>query len=225
VKLLELYTSIQGEGPHTSEPTQFVRFAGCNLRCPGWPCDTQHAIQPSIWRTRAENLSALEVVDRVAPWPKHVCSTGGEPLLQQDVEMEEFIWTLLNTGYTVECFTNGTQLLPSWSINRVQFMMDWKLRGSGEDMSNFADTRLNNIGRMHARDGIKFVCKNTDDLHEAYKVWEQVHGLTPAKFWVGAVWGEITDQMIVDFIVESKLDWNLNVQVHKHIWHPDKQGV
>ena len=36
MKVNEIYTSIQGEGPNTGIPTTFVRFGGCNLRCPGW---------------------------------------------------------------------------------------------------------------------------------------------------------------------------------------------
>ena len=39
-KVNEIFYSIQGEGYHTGTPAVFVRFSGCNLKCPF--CDTQH---------------------------------------------------------------------------------------------------------------------------------------------------------------------------------------
>ena len=39
-KINEIFYSIQGEGYFTGTPTVFVRFSGCNLRCPF--CDTEH---------------------------------------------------------------------------------------------------------------------------------------------------------------------------------------
>ena len=39
-KINELFYSLQGEGYHTGTPALFIRFSGCNLKCPF--CDTQH---------------------------------------------------------------------------------------------------------------------------------------------------------------------------------------
>ena len=39
-KINEIFYSIQGEGYFTGTPAVFVRFSGCNLRCPF--CDTEH---------------------------------------------------------------------------------------------------------------------------------------------------------------------------------------
>ena len=39
-RINEIFYSLQGEGYHTGIPAVFVRFSGCNLRCPF--CDTQH---------------------------------------------------------------------------------------------------------------------------------------------------------------------------------------
>ena len=41
LKISEIFPSIQGEGLRQGEPTIFVRFAGCNLRCTF--CDTKYA--------------------------------------------------------------------------------------------------------------------------------------------------------------------------------------
>ena len=39
--LVEVFSSLQGEGRNMGRPCTFVRFAGCNLACP-W-CDTDTA--------------------------------------------------------------------------------------------------------------------------------------------------------------------------------------
>ncbi|MGE4653124.1 MAG: 7-carboxy-7-deazaguanine synthase QueE, partial [Myxococcota bacterium] len=43
--LVEVFSSIQGEGPHVGASTVFVRFGGCDLRC-AW-CDSPHTWLPS----------------------------------------------------------------------------------------------------------------------------------------------------------------------------------
>lgn len=228
MKLLELYSSIQGEGPHAGEATQFVRFAGCNLRCPGWPCDTQYAIQPALYKDVVENVSGARIVrERLLPWPKHICLTGGEPLLQKEVEIEEFVQEARATGYSIECFTNGTQPIPNWMLGRVQFMMDWKLSNSGDSMDHYLATRTTNIARLNKRDGIKFVVATLDCLEEAATAWTEYIKLNAeAQIWVGAAWNrELSKADIVDYVTKYKLPWNLNVQMHKYIWHPDQQGV
>jgi 7-carboxy-7-deazaguanine synthase len=227
MNLLELYTSVQGEGPRTGQPTTFVRFAGCNMRCPGWPCDTQHAIEPELWKPLHTKLSAQGVADRVPAWPLNICLTGGEPLIQSAGEMQTLVEALWDAGHTVEMFTNGSRPLPSWAHGRVRFMMDWKLPGSGEGETK-REQRLANAKNLHPLDGIKFVCVDQADVDAAAQTWYDLvmHYEVMAQFWIAKAWGrDLTDEFLVDYIVEKKLPWNLNVQVHKTIWDPDKKGV
>ena len=43
--LVEIFSSVQGEGPHVGQSTLFVRFGECDLRC-RW-CDSPHTWQPA----------------------------------------------------------------------------------------------------------------------------------------------------------------------------------
>ena len=70
--LVEIFSSIQGEGPDVGAATLFVRFGGCDLRC-RW-CDSAHTWQPVAecrietarssgqWRTRSNPLPVEEIV-------------------------------------------------------------------------------------------------------------------------------------------------------------------
>ena len=43
--LVEIFSSVQGEGPDVGASTLFVRFGGCDLRC-RW-CDSPHTWRPA----------------------------------------------------------------------------------------------------------------------------------------------------------------------------------
>lgn len=76
----EIYTSRQGEGLLTGQPSVFIRTSGCNLRC--WFCDTPF----TSWAPEGENMSVDEIVRLAdAETPRHAVITGGEPMLQKDL--------------------------------------------------------------------------------------------------------------------------------------------
>lgn len=94
----EIFTSLQGEGYHTGTTATFIRFAGCNLRCPF--CDTD-------FRQGVE-MSEDDIVDRV-DFGTMVILTGGEPSLQLT---DSLITKLHDKGCYVAVETNGTHVLP-----------------------------------------------------------------------------------------------------------------
>lgn len=233
LRLVEHYTSIQGEGHNTGTLTQFVRFAGCNMRCPGWPCDTQHAIDPAIFRHNSYTLAAADlsmaIMDKfLEEGARSVCLTGGEPFLQNNEELKDALTYIFHEGIRIEVFTNGSFKFPDWTRHiGMEFMMDWKLPGSGEQDTK-VDVRLENAKFLGAWDGIKFVVKDLNDLDEAYKTmtWLRTEGVH-ACFWIGKVWdSEVTDEELVKFLKHHRMsDVKLNVQIHKYIWAPEEQGV
>lgn len=225
LRVSEVYTSIQGEGPNVGTPTQFVRFAGCNLRCPGWPCDTPHAINPAIWRKEAKLWTPGELLGNLADWPRALTFTGGEPFLQQDDLMDEFITLCIQSGYTIEVFTNGTFAFPIFGP-AINYILDWKLPGSGDRlMSRHQDNRMSNVEQLDCNDVIKFTVVSRADLVDAHIWLDRLRPRTQAQFFVGGVWDKITDKEIVKFTLDHRATWKLNVQLHKHIWPADERGV
>ena len=100
MRVNEIFYSLQGEGFFTGTPAVFIRFSGCNLKCPF--CDTNHV--------SFEELSEREIVDRVAEYPAQlVVVTGGEPALQLTESLVDKLH-LENRFVAVE--TNGTLPLP-----------------------------------------------------------------------------------------------------------------
>lgn len=97
----EIFRSLQGEGVNVGKVAVFVRFAGCNLRCPF--CDTDHE--------RGQEMTAEEVVREVVRSGEAELTvlTGGEPGLQVT---EELVELLHRAGKRVAIETNGTVELP-----------------------------------------------------------------------------------------------------------------
>src|SRR5262245_9640738 len=116
LRVSEIYPSVQGEGPHVGMQTTFVRFAGCNMRCPGWPCDTPYAIFPRLFKDDSTFMEVGDIMNKVVELvPRHICITGGEPTIQNKSELSELGEILLVEGFTIDLFTNGTRTFPSWT--------------------------------------------------------------------------------------------------------------
>jgi len=96
LEVVEVFSSVQGEGRHAGRPATFVRLAGCNLACPG--CDTDHS--GATW-TIDEILASVE--------DDFVVVTGGEPCLQ---DLEPLAQALVGRGHTLALESNGMLLFP-----------------------------------------------------------------------------------------------------------------
>ena len=95
--LVEIFESLQGEGRNTGRPCVFIRFAGCNLRCP-W-CDTDVA--------KKFSASLADIQRELKQYKaRSVILTGGEPTLVK--EMPELVAALKKESYWIGVETNGT---------------------------------------------------------------------------------------------------------------------
>jgi 7-carboxy-7-deazaguanine synthase len=230
LRISEVYPSFQGEGAHVGKPTVFVRFAGCNLRCPGWPCDTQHAIDAEKYRFEWERMSVATLLERIANVGiRHVCYTGGEPFLQPRADLEELTHRLQANDYSIECFSNGTLEYPTWALEMIDICMDWKLPGSGEDFAAIPRTSMAYMASANAlrlakpNDRIKFTVADEEDFKLAMERWKWMYRTTEVT--CGAVWGKVTESTVAKWILEYKLPWRLNVQVHNYVWDREQRGI
>lgn len=94
--VIEIFSSLQGEGPYVGEEQLFVRFQGCSLSCQF--CDTPASFidnplcrveQPPFSKQfeRYPNPLSIEALNRIIagfPAAKTIAVTGGEPLEQGD---------------------------------------------------------------------------------------------------------------------------------------------
>ena len=119
--IIEIFSSIQGEGKFAGCRQVFVRFAGCNLNCAY--CDTDFSSRDNFMT--AEQVSAI-IKKYSDDTPIHSVSfTGGEPLLHGKFILE--VAELINNKIFLE--TNGTlynqleKILPAIDI----ISMDIKL--------------------------------------------------------------------------------------------------
>lgn len=102
-RINEIFYSLQGEGRHAGRAAVFIRFSGCNLKCPF--CDTDFSTY--------KEMTADEICDIIREWRDcgFVVLTGGEPTLQLDQALMD---ALHDEGFTVAMETNGTRELPCY---------------------------------------------------------------------------------------------------------------
>lgn len=92
----DIFYSLQGEGRNTGRAAIFIRFSGCNLKCPF--CDTDFSSY--------EELGDEDILKRISQFPSHfVVLTGGEPSLQVDRSLVDLLHA---HGYELAMETNGT---------------------------------------------------------------------------------------------------------------------
>lgn len=108
-RINDIFYSLQGEGHNTGRAAVFVRFAGCNLRCPF--CDTEFdtyremTVDDIVTAIKAQ----LHIGHQTSDFRHLVVLTGGEPTLQVD---EAFVDLLHQHGFEVAMESNGTRPAP-----------------------------------------------------------------------------------------------------------------
>ena len=95
--------TLQGEGAHAGRAVVFLRFAACNLACPG--CDTDFSPEGAQRFTAAELVARLRALD--VGGTQRVIVTGGEPTLQWDAPLSEAVHA---AGFRVHMESNGTRV-------------------------------------------------------------------------------------------------------------------
>jgi 7-carboxy-7-deazaguanine synthase len=219
--MVEIFETVEGEGTRAGFPTVFVRLFGCNLRCT-W-CDTKYSYPPE----EADSVMSIgEIVDEVNNYhSRHICLTGGEPLLYGEKSLA-LIHALLELEHVVDLHveTNGaidlTMFLEGVASPKVRYIMDFKLPDSGE-MDKMI---VANLSKLRQQDELKFVIGSDEDFRIAVEVLERYP--TKALPMFSPVWETMPPRKLVELMLEHGLSHvKLNMQLHKIIWDPAMRGV
>lgn len=100
LNVVEIFTSIEGEGLLIGTPTLFVRLAGCSVGC-SW-CDTKYAQNTSKSTPRTPEDICNETLMKTAPLKiKRISITGGNPVESDADALIDLILKLQNNQYTI----------------------------------------------------------------------------------------------------------------------------
>lgn len=203
LRVIEIVSSLQGEGKFTGYPTTFVRLAGCNLKCSF--CDT-----PTKGGKKMSVDTVASYIHRMGNM--HVCITGGEPLLQDNCYT--LAYDLTNKGYHVTIETNGSIPIPEYNYKRSFFYtMDIKCPSSGEEKRN----NFENLSNLQAGDEVKFVVSNLKDYEYAKAVLKR-HP-TVASLIFSPVFSnskEVDASWLVEALMDDQIPYaRLGIQIHK----------
>jgi 7-carboxy-7-deazaguanine synthase len=199
----EIFYSIQGEGKWIGLPNIFIRTSGCNLRCSF--CDTKFAYY------EYKKMSKEDILTHIYYYPcKHICITGGEPLLQN--ETFDLIDILIKKKYKICLETNG-------SINIKKIIGDKSLMISMDikcPSSNMHDKMLfENIQLLKRKDQLKFIIKNKEDYSYAKNI---INTFKPyCTVFFQPEW-KTNSKYLASWLLKDGLNARLGLQLHKILW-------
>ena len=167
-RVAEKFVSINGESRRAGELAVFIRFTGCNLNCTY--CDTAWAIPADAPHEKMSQQELIEYIKETGI--DNVTLTGGEPLLQP--EIENLVVDIISLNKRVEIETNGAVSIRSMKEmadklnlrDELSITLDYKCPGSG--MEDFM--LMENYDDLREFDTVKFVVSDRADLDKAREV-------------------------------------------------------
>ncbi|MEO8699058.1 MAG: 7-carboxy-7-deazaguanine synthase QueE [Kofleriaceae bacterium] len=192
--------TLQGEGAHAGRACVFLRFAACNLECPG--CDTDFSPEGAVRMTSAAIVARLREID--SGHTDRVIVTGGEPTLQWDAPLAAAI---RGAGFRVHMESNGTRV-PAGPV-------DW-LTISPKPQHHPASLAL--ADQLPA-DEVKVVVDDSVDeqvLDRYAARWRCEHYFLQP--WMDAQYERNLARTIA--MIQARPRWRLSIQMHKIIGLP-----
>ena len=215
MKVFEIFSSIEGEGIRAGQLCTFIRFSGCNMRCNY--CDTVYAQSKDV----GTEMSVKEIVAKVREISesKNVTITGGEPLWRDHADLVDLFRSLTAEGFWINVETNGSMHVKPYAFPNVFFTVDYKSKSCG--MNHMMNRDMFSL--LRTIDVVKFVVGSEADMIDAMNFCKEQS--IKACVYVSPVYGQIEMSDIVEFMKKYKLNWTLQVQLHKIIWDPEMRGV
>ena len=196
IKVSEIFTSFQGEGPYVGTPSTFLRLYGCNLDCE-W-CDTDISTYEIL---SVDDVAEILLTQMEFNNIKTLIITGGEPTLQME-EIKRLIKELPD-DIRIQMETNGSifEYIPE-----IEYVISPK-----EDKE-----RVFKNYYAYENTFFKFVITSQDDLDEVIALKEKYDYDKP--IWLQGEFSK--DAEMADLIRENfpRLEnVKLSVQTHKYL--------
>ena len=192
--------TLQGEGAHAGRAVVFLRFAACNLDCPG--CDTDFSPEGAQRYAPEEIVARLKELDVGRTY--RLIVTGGEPTLQWDAPLAAAV---RGAGFRVHMESNGTRV-PAGPV-------DW-LTISPKPQHHPASIAL--ADNLHA-DEVKVVIDDTVDeavLDRYAARWRCEHYFVQP--WMDDRYERNLARTLA--LIHARPRWRLSLQIHKIIKVP-----
>ncbi|MBE6511811.1 MAG: 7-carboxy-7-deazaguanine synthase QueE [Methanobrevibacter olleyae] len=196
IKVSEIFTSFQGEGPYIGTPATFLRLYGCNLNCQ-W-CDTDISTYEML---SVDDVAEILMTQMEFNNINLLVITGGEPTLQME-EIKRLIKGLPE-DIKIQLETNGSifEYLPE-----IEYVVSPK-----EDKERvFEDYyKYDNVF-------FKFVITSKEDIDEVISI-KNKYGYDKT-IWLQGEFSK--DSLMADLIRENfpRLEnIKLSVQTHKYL--------
>lgn len=192
LRVIEIFSSIQGEGALMGMPSTFVRFSGCNLRCP-W-CDTGYSWEDP---KKATQMTIGEIVSKCDC--DTVILTGGEPCLNK---LDDLIDALHEAGKFVAIETNGTQPTPlnaDWVTCSPKPQSDYLIHG---------DCHFNEL-KYVVDNNFDLACVPPEKLKTCGEVW-----LQPCDFGDDKEASQKSVERCLNLVMGNKC-LRMGIQMHK----------
>ena len=218
-EVVEIFSSINGEGKRAGELAVFVRLKGCNLKCSY--CDT-------TWANEKDATCVIMTEDEIYNKVKkeninNVTITGGEPLFRKNIDV--LLKKLSDDeSLNIEIETNGSVDIKEFAdiSCRISFTLDYKLNGS--DMEEYMKT--DNYSYISSKDTVKFVVSDRNDLNKAKQIIDTFRLDERCNVYLSPVFGRIEPKEIVEYMKEQNMNKvRIQLQLHKFIWDPQQKGV
>ena len=192
--------TLQGEGAHSGRAVVFLRFAACNLDCPG--CDTDFSPEG------AQRLSATEIAERLRALDvgrtDRIVVTGGEPTLQWDAPLAV---ALRGAGFLVHMESNGTRPLAA--------PVDWLTISPKPQHHPSSITLADHL----PADEVKVVIDDSVDeavLDRYAGRWRCDHYFVQP--WMDARYAQNLARTLA--LIQARPRWRLSLQLHKIVGVP-----
>lgn len=244
--LINIFSSIQGEGYASGKPTVFIRTMGCNLRCvfcdtkECWTKENFHKIYPErddfMWLTAQEIFDRVEEMEK--GWKhKSICLTGGEPLMEEnkDFMLNQLIPLFNKAKYDIGIETDGGIDYTDYKAKFGNPVVD-KATGARQGVTIIADYKLphskmtslmkkENFKLYSEYDLVKMVISDDEEDWKELD-WVVNESGTKASIYLSPCFGEVTMHRIPDYIMaHPDKEIKAQIQIHKIFWNYNRRDV